>query len=394
VVEFAKRQPLSALAASLVAFTLAFTLLSGDAFARHVRCGERVMHDVRLDSDLNDCPGVGLIAGATGITIDLDGHTIDGTGRGTGIVNGYGGNGRRDVTIEDGAVRGFKVGVRSSGRGTVLRHLTVTRNATGGVILRGSRCTVERSTVADNGYGHGISVTAADDCRLDRNRVSRHLGAGIATSRSSGIRIEDNRVYANRRAGILLSTTTDSVVERNSVLDNDVGISLFDRSDGNVVRRNSAAANITGIALTFGGARNRIESNSVSGSESAGVRLAETRADNVVLRNLVTLSGEEGIRVIDSAGARLEANTAYDNSGDGLYVDAQDTGPATLRRNTANHNGDDGIDADSALVVIGANVTERNSDLGIEAVAGVTDAGANGARWNGNAAECAGIACS
>ena len=59
LVELAKRQPLSALAASFVAFVLALALLPGDASARHLECGDRVTEDVRLDSDLRNCPGDG-----------------------------------------------------------------------------------------------------------------------------------------------------------------------------------------------------------------------------------------------------------------------------------------------------------------------------------------------
>ena len=100
----AKRQPLSALTASIFAFVLTLALLPGDASARHLQCGERVTEDVRLDSDLRDCPGVGLLIAAEGVTVDLGGHMIDGTGRGTGIVNGYGGDGRRDVLVRNGTV--------------------------------------------------------------------------------------------------------------------------------------------------------------------------------------------------------------------------------------------------------------------------------------------------
>ena len=64
-----------------------------------------------------------------------------------------------------------------------------------------------------------------------------------------------------------------------------------------------------------------------------------------------------------------------------------------LRLNTASHNGDDGIDADSAMLTIDHNVAERNKDLGIEAVPGVSDGGANTSRFNGNAAQCAGVRC-
>jgi parallel beta-helix repeat protein len=391
-VNLQKRQPLSALAAPLVALTLGLALLPGEASARHIGCGDRVTKSVRLDSDLRNCPGAGLVIAADGVTVDLGGHTIDGTGRGTGIVNGYAADGRRDLIVKNGAVRGFKVGVRSGGRGTQLRRLTIAKNATGGVILRGSTCVVERNTIVDNGYGHGIYLLAAGNCLIDANRVSRHLGAGIETSRSSGNTIEDNRVYSNRREGIMLVGTNSSTVERNSASDNQVGISLFDQSSGNVVRRNSASANGTGIALAFGGTGNSIEANSVSASATAGLRLAQTGAANQVLRNLVALSAQEGIRLIDSPAARVEGNSAYDNAGDGIFID-EDRQVAAIRRNTTNHNGDDGIDADSGLVLLEQNTAERNADLGIETVPGVTDAGGNAARMNGNAAQCTGIAC-
>jgi parallel beta-helix repeat protein len=369
-VELAKRQLLSALAASFVAFLLALVLLPGAASARHVGCGDRVTADLRLDSDMRDCPGIGLVVGADHVTIDLAGHTIDGTGRGTGIANGYAGDGRRDLVVKNGSIRNFKVGVRSGGRATELRRLALVKNATGGAILRGSHCVVERSTIADNGYGHGVFLVSAGGCRIDGNRVSRHLGAGIAVSRSSDNRIERNKVQSNRRQGILLARTGASTVERNSVSDNEVGISLFDGSSTNLVRRNSVAANDTGIAVTFGGARNRLESNSVSASLTAGLRLAETGAANEVLRNLVTLGTQDGIRLIDSPGARVEANSVYDNGADGIFVDDQDS-QAVLRHNTANHNGDDGIDSDSPLVLLEQNTAERNGDLDIEIVPGV-----------------------
>ena len=389
----AKRQPLSALAASFFAILLTLTLLPGDASARQIQCGERVTADVRLDADLRDCPGVGLVIAADGVTVDLGGHTIDGTGRGTGIVNGYGGDGHRGALVRNGTVAGFKVGVRSGGRGFELRRVTVAKNATGGVVLRGSHCAVVRSTITDNGYGHGISVTSANGCRIDSNRISRHLGAGVIASRSTGIAIEDNRIGTSRRAGIMLAYTSQSTVERNMATDNEVGISLFDRSNNNLVRRNSASMNVTGIALTFGGTGNRVEQNTVSASKGAAIRLAETGSGNVVLRNLVTLSAEEGIRVIDSAALRVEDNTVYDNRGDGIFIDEQDTGGTVIRANTTNFNGDDGIDADSGLLTILDNIAEHNADLGIEAAPGVTDGGGNKAVTNGNAAQCAGVEC-
>ena len=70
-------------------------------------CGTTVIDDVKLSQDLV-CSGDGLIVGANGIRIDLNGFSIQGSGTGTGVaVSGY-----DDVTIAGGAIRQFAVGIR------------------------------------------------------------------------------------------------------------------------------------------------------------------------------------------------------------------------------------------------------------------------------------------
>jgi hypothetical protein len=53
-----------------------------DALASHVRCGQTITGDTTLDSDLTNCPGSGVVIGAENVTLDLNGHTIDGDGTG------------------------------------------------------------------------------------------------------------------------------------------------------------------------------------------------------------------------------------------------------------------------------------------------------------------------
>ena len=342
-------------------------LAPAGAHARHVECGDRVTHDVRLDDDLVNCRGNGLTVAADGITIDLGGHVVDGIGRGAGILNGQWGDGRRDLTVRNGTVRGFKVGVRSGARGTHVSRLKVTRNAAGGIVLRSRECRVERNQVTDNGYGHGIFVGGVSQCRIVGNRVARHLGAGIEASRSRAHVIERNTVMGNRQAGILLAGTAGVQVAHNRVHANaGPGILLFDGATANEILRNTVAANGSGIAVTLGGASNRIEDNSVSGSAEAGIRLAETGHGNVLAGNLVALSGEDGIRVAESPAARVERNSVHDSRRDGIFVSAAG---AALIANTVSHNGDDGIDVEDRWVTLSANVTEYNGDLGIEAPA-------------------------
>jgi parallel beta-helix repeat protein len=347
LVDSLTRQVAPALRAGLAAAIalVALALAPGDALARHVQCGDRVTRDVRLDADLLNCPGNGLTIGADGITIDLGGHVVDGTGRGTGILNGQWSNGHRDVAVRNGTVRGFKTGLRSGGRGTRIARLTVTRNAAGGIVLRSRFCRVDHNLVKDNAYGHGIFAGGASDCRIVANQISGHLGAGIQASRSRGHLIERNRVSDNRQAGIMLAGTGGVRVARNTVAANaGPGIWLFDNATANEVRENTLAANERGIAITLGGTANRIEGNSVSGSREVGIRLSETGLGNRVTGNLVVMSGEDGIAVSESPQAVVGGNSSHDNR-------------------------DDGIDIETSDVMLFANVTAGNGDLGIEAPA-------------------------
>jgi parallel beta-helix repeat protein len=328
------------IASAIMLVALAFA--PAPALAGHLDCGDRVTRDVRLDTDLLNCPGDGLTVGADGITIDLNGHVLDGTGRGFGILNGQWGDGHRDVGIRNGTVRGFRVGVRSGARGTRVSRLTVTRNAAGGIALRSRDCRVDRNVVTNNAYGHGIFVGGVSNCRIFGNRVAGQLGAGIEASRSRGHVIERNRVWDNRQAGILLAGTAGVRVAHNTVYANaGPGLWLFDGTTATNVLANTLAANESGIAITLGGATNRIADNSVSGSRESGIRLIETGPDNAVTGNMVVLSLHDGIVVRESPGALVERNGAHDN-------------------------GDDGIDVEFGEVTLFANVTAGNGDLGIE----------------------------
>src|SRR5216117_2676623 len=96
-------------AAILALAAAGFMALSANqALASHVSCGATITTDTKLDSDLTNCPGDGVVIGADNITLNLDGHTIDGTVGGTGIDDSAG---RDGVTIENGSVKGFSQGI-------------------------------------------------------------------------------------------------------------------------------------------------------------------------------------------------------------------------------------------------------------------------------------------
>ena len=91
----------------------------GQALAAQVKCGDTITADTTLHKNLVNCPNNGIEIGADNITLDLNGHTIDGDGTPSagcdpatefcdvGVVN-FGHDG---VTVMHGSLRQFGGGV-------------------------------------------------------------------------------------------------------------------------------------------------------------------------------------------------------------------------------------------------------------------------------------------
>ena len=74
-----RRSLTRALTLPVVAVALAVGLATAPAaLATGPACGDTITHSLTLRDDLRDCAADGLIIGADHITLDLNGHTIDG----------------------------------------------------------------------------------------------------------------------------------------------------------------------------------------------------------------------------------------------------------------------------------------------------------------------------
>jgi large repetitive protein len=363
---------------------------AGPAFASHVSCGDIITSDTRLDSNLTNCPANGIVIGADGITLDLNGHTIDGDGVlgcdefyacDFGVDNTAGHDG---VTIKNGSIREFATAVfvldASDNR---LRRLSASHNILGGLLLiaaPGAR--IEHNTIS----GNGLTTDQA----------------GLIVFDSSEIRIDGNAVRDNGDIGMFLIGLSDSQVERNSLSGNPEAGMILDGS-GNEVNGNRVSGN--GDGLVFTGDSNIVVRNHVSDTTGCpdgcgfGISL-EGGTSNLIAHNVVTRARGAGIRVADfeSEGGPpaidnvVRRNLVRDSEIDGLLVEVTAT-DTLLERNIAIGAGDDGIDVDSAATRLSRNLLLRNGDLGIEAVPGVIDGGGNQAHGNGNPAQCTNISC-
>jgi parallel beta-helix repeat protein len=279
------------------------------AQASHVACGDFVTADVTLDSDLIDCPGNGLLIRASGVTVDLGGHTIDGTGSGLGVVTLPR---VAHATIRNGTVRQFHDAIVVDGRGHVIRD-----------------CTVAQSH-------DGILLSAVFDGLVENVSAWGNDGSGINAPEATRVAMVRNHLFDNA-AGVGGVSPTDSLIAHN------------------LVERNT----FYGIRF-FAAAGTTFERNSVDANGDFGIFLEEALTGNRILRNRVSRTGGDGIRLEEQSGSNvLERNSSDRNTDDGFDI----AGPgATLVRNSAARNGDLGFDAPLGVALAERNKTRHNGN--------------------------------
>ena len=324
-------------AVAVVAVVLAVT--GGEASASHVGCGETITADTTLDSDLLNCPNNGILIGADGITLDLNGHVIDGDGTptagcdpavefcDTGVSNDFDDR----VTIKGGRVRDFSLGVFIfKARHNRLRGLSTFRNTFTGIVLgRSARSVVKRSSASRNGLttdSPGIVLFESHHNRIAHNRMVGNADVGLGLEGSDHNHILHNRLRRHPLDGIVIDGRFNEIA-RNRVIRNGGGILIskvgnFGPIVGNVVRRNY-----------------------VRGSRTGGIGVDPVARRTRIRRNLVVGAARDGIFVLNRR-TKLTGNRAF-----------------------------------------------RNGDLGIQAVPGVIDGGGNVARHNGDPRQCVNIIC-
>ena len=223
-------------------------------------CGTTVIDDVTLSQDLV-CSGDGLIVGASGIRIDLNGFSIQGSGTGAGVaVSGY-----DDVTIAGGAIRQFSVGIRvATSTELVIRQIEFIANAEGIDFQAGSI----HNTVKDSAF------------RLSSTR------AIMLRSNSQENDIKAN-TFADNRIGILLFGGVDNSIKNNLIAGSSLaGIRVNVIATGNVIKDNIITSNAAGVEFlvtpTGSAAGNELKGNTIAAN---GCGLKGPTAGNAVHDN-------------------------------------------------------------------------------------------------------------
>jgi parallel beta-helix repeat protein len=204
-------------------------------------CGQVVEGHVELTSNLN-CSGDGLIVGADGTTISLNGHTIRGPGPESSKVG---------ISVGD------KNGVTIEGKGTIEQFQT-------GVLASGAKSTlISLVNLRENQIA--VSSTGTEYLQAMKNKITQN-SIGLASHSSSSLELTHNLVTGNQLDGITLMNTDGSLISKNNLRENHNGIVVDAESNGNRVESNDFFKNEIDLNNANGLAIN-VNSNSFSDND-------------------------------------------------------------------------------------------------------------------------------
>jgi parallel beta-helix repeat protein len=197
-------------------------------------CGQVITRDVILLKDI-ECPGVGMIVGTDGITINLNNHRLSlanntDTSRIPEIEEiGILVPGQKNIAIRGpGVIMGFDKAIEfaGSGRGYVLDLKLIGNNI--GLSLKASdEITIYRSFIERNTIG--IASQSSKEGLIMSNQISENVNEGIVVMDSNYFIIGANSLIGNGNNGIFLDVSSfNNTISSNNILNHVVDISNAD----------------------------------------------------------------------------------------------------------------------------------------------------------------------
>jgi parallel beta-helix repeat protein len=209
-----------------------------------VSCGQIVSGEVELTNDLNCNSGDGLIVGAPGTHINLNGYKI--------------------TASDDAGSQG----------------LSMDYDGSSGILVANADGVIISGLGEISGFDRGVTFMGSSDGQLTDVQVANN-GIGVLVSGSTGTELSRNTITNNGIAAILDSSNGGAVAFNQVVANEDQGILLLG-ADQNVVAANNMFGNGQyGIYLDIMSNENTIDYNTAFGHEDADINNADGQPTNV-----------------------------------------------------------------------------------------------------------------
>jgi len=254
--------------------------------------------DINSDAD-------GIVVERDNIVVDGGGHTVQGTGSGTGLSL----SGRSNVTIKSMTIKAFYYGIwleyssnnsifgnnitANNGDGISLYSSSdyntisgnnITNNDSGVVLWSSSSNSVSGNNITNNNY-YGIGLYYSSSNSISGNNITNN-GHGIWLYYSSSNSISGNNITANNYHGIRLTSSLSNSVSGNNITNNYYGINLGFSSNNNTMSGNNITNNYYGIGLYYSSNYNSVSGNNIT-NNYYGIYLHYSSDNRVFHNNLI-----------------------------------------------------------------------------------------------------------
>jgi parallel beta-helix repeat protein len=294
-------------------------------------CGQVITQDVTLTSDLNCDSGDGLIVGASGITINLNGYSITGPNGGGGspeAANPTGSqeaanptsaedsddeNGGQQQQEEEEAVNPTSAEDSDDENGGQQQQEEEEAAAEEPEI----RPVTTRQT-ADYDGSSGILVANADNVAIAGLGEISGFSRGVTFLGSSGGALTDIQL-ANNDIGAVVASSEGTEISRNTITNNGIAV-VSDGSNGGVTAFNQIVANVEQGILLLGSSDNVVAANNMYGNGASGIFLDPMSQRNHLDYNTVFGHEAADLNNADGMPTNVNQNSFGDNNNCGTSL--------------------------------------------------------------------------
>jgi parallel beta-helix repeat protein len=193
-------------------------LATADPINASVSCGEVIKQSVKLTSNL-DCKTDGIIVGADGVTVDLNGHTIAGPGVSTSKVGLMLSDKDNVNIIGPGIIENFQAGVlNTGGQDDKISAVTFTQNQIGSFNTGAANTAIEDNLFFSNNIG--VASHSSTGTQLITNLFKSNDLAGATFVNSAANEVSFNTIQGSVSGLFFDGQSSDNTVNANNILDN------------------------------------------------------------------------------------------------------------------------------------------------------------------------------
>ena len=285
-------------------------------------CGQVVTQDVALTSDLNCDSGDGLIVGASGITINLNGYSITGP-QGGGQEEAAAAVNPTSANSENG---GQEEAAANSENGSQEEEEEAAANSedeNGGQEEEEAAAEPEIRPVttrqtADYDGSSGILVANADNVAISGLGEISGFSRGVTFLGSSGGAVTDIQL-ANNDIGVVVASSEGTEISRNTITNNGIAV-VSDGSNGGVTAFNQVVANLEQGILVLGSSDNVVAANNMYGNGASGIYLDPMSQRNHLDYNTVFGHETADLNNADGMPTNVNQNSFGDNNNCGTSL--------------------------------------------------------------------------